>query len=66
MSYERISDTAKFVRKVAITRTEAQTINKYRSYNDNNGVYSPQNIKSLLEASLVEINDTLEAIKETK
>lgn len=66
VSYERISDTAKFVRKVAITRTEAQTINKYRSYNDNNGVYSPQNIKSLLESTLVEINDTLEAIKETK
>ena len=65
-SYEKISDMSKYARKVAITRTEAQTINKYRSYSENDGFYSPQNIKNLLERTLVEIDDTLEIIKETK
>lgn len=66
VSYERISDTAKFVKKVAITRTEAQTYNKYLGYSENNRVYSPDNIKNLLESTLVEIEDTLNAIKEAK
>ena len=66
VSFERISDMSKYAKKVAITRTEAQTINKYRSYTENNGFYSPQNIKNLLESTLVEIDDTLDAIKEAK
>ena len=66
VSFERISDMAKFVKKVAITRTEALTYNKYLGYNELNGVYSPENINSLLENTLAEIEDTLDVIKEVK
>lgn len=66
ISFEKISDLAKYAQKVAITRTEAQTYNKYLGYNENNGVYSPENIKNLLENTLIEIEYTLDAIKETK
>ena len=66
VSYERISDMAKYVKKVAITRTEAQTYNKYLGYQEINGTYSPENIKLLLEGTLVEIESTLDAIKEAK
>lgn len=66
VSYERISDTAKYVKKVAITRTEAQTYNKYLGYQEINGAYSPENIKNLLETTLVEIESTLDAIKDAK
>ena len=65
-SYERISDMAKYAKKVAITRTEALTYNKYLGYSENNGVYSPENIKNLLENTLIEIEDTLDVIKEVK
>ena len=63
-SYERITDMAKYAKKVAITRTEAQTYNKYLGYQEINGVYSPENIKNLLENTLIEIEDTLDSIKE--
>ena len=66
VSYERISDMAKFVKKVAITRTEALTYNKYLGYEEVDGVYSPENINNLLENTLIEIEDTLDAIKEAK
>ena len=66
VSFERVSDTAKYVKKVAITRTEAQTYNKYLGYQEINGTYSPENIKLLLEGTLSEIESTLEAIKEAK
>ena len=66
ISFERISDTAKYVKKVAITRTEAQTYNKYLGYQEINGTYSPENIKLLLESTLSEIESTLNAIKEAK
>ena len=65
-SYERISDTSKYLRKVAITRTEAQTYAKYLGYHEVNGAYSPDNIKRLLESTLTEIEDTLNVIKEVK
>ena len=65
-SFERAADTAKYLKKVAITRTEAQTYNKYLGYYEVDGVYSPENIKRLLEGSLTEIEDTLTAIKEVK
>ena len=66
VSFERISDMAKFVKKVAITRTEALTYNKYLGYEEVDGVYSPENINNLLENTLIEIEDTLDAIKEAK
>ena len=65
-SYERISDTSKYLRKVAITRTEAQTYAKYLGYHEVDGAYSPENIKRLLENTLTEIEDTLNVIKEVK
>ena len=65
-SYERISDMAKYAKKVAITRTEAQTYNKYLGYEEVDGVYSPENIRNLLENTLIEIEDTLDTIKEAK
>ena len=65
-SYERITDTSKYLKKVAITRTEAQTYTKYLGYSEANGAYSPDNIKKLLEGTLVEIEDTLDVIKEVK
>lgn len=66
VSYEKISDMAKYAKKVAITRTEALTYNKYLGYNETDRVYSPENIKNLLENTLVEIQETLDAIKEAK
>lgn len=65
-SYERVTDTAKYLKKVAITRTEAQTYAKYVGYHEIDGAYSPENIRRLLEGTLVEIEDTLDVIKEVK
>ena len=65
-SAQKIVDMAKYAKKVAITRTEAQVYNKYLSYEDANGAYSPSNIKRLLENTLSEIEITLEVIKEAK
>ena len=65
-SYERVTDAAKYLKKVAITRTEAQTYAKYVGYHEIDGAYSPENIRRLLEGTLVEIEDTLDVIKEVK
>lgn len=66
VSYEKIIQSAKYSQKVAITRTEAQTYNKYLGYQGEQGAYSPENIKALLENTIIEIEETLDAIKEAE
>lgn len=65
-SYEKILEMASYAKKVAITRTEAKTYNKYLGYYEIDGVYSPENINNLLENTLFKIETTLDVIKEVK